>query len=593
MKNVKPLAIFALLLGVLPLANRAADFDNVRKNVDLNVGETVEVTLYDGTTATITLLDTLITRDRIRLAIREARVKLSVDGEEKWLTAGNYNLPVKFKNVKIDVPFLKIYLSNGTFPDGMWKLSKDVRLRVWPVDKDVNPDGLIAYPIDQKFLATNTTAALEPVEIDHDNIKPNPYDPIYYHWGIDMAGVKAVTPVLAAGDGVVICAGTDHIEDPIFDLAGPRFDRVFVKMDNGWVYRYSHLHSFNVSVGQHVKGGEQIAILGNNWSDFAHMHFEIWSLNDAGEYVLEVAYPYIWEAYKKAHNPKIIAVAKPHRYIGVGDTTTLDAAKSVSFEGNIIKYEWTFHDGTTATGKNVTKQYDKPGYYSEMVKVTNDKGNSEYDFIHVTVVYDNQPNKEYGYTTVSYYPTFNIKPGQVLTFKGRYFNVFEGEDHWDFGDGSPVEITHSNPDRYSQTGYAELKHAYEKPGHYVVSFSRTTDDGIPSTTQLSIQVGQPAAIQEKINKKAIITLISGNVYNLQEQSAIEYIQNKQATVEISLFDINSHEIKHWPKRMQTPGNYLLRLSDFAGENLSPGSYIIMFRIDGQVETQKISVIRGD
>ena len=581
---MKTTTVTLLLVLLVALNTFSADIEKVRKNVDMNVGDTTEITLYDGTTATITVLDTMIRRDRIRLAIREAKIKLSVDGEEKWLTAGNYNLPVEFKNVKIDVPFIKLYLSNGNFPDGMWKIHKDIRLRVWPVNAPVNPDGLIAYPIDQKFLATNTTAALEPVEIDHDNIKPNSNDPIYYHWGIDMAGVKAVTPVLAAGDGVVISAGTDHIDDPIFDLAGPRFDRVFVKMDNGWVYRYSHLHSFNVSVGQHVKGGDQIAILGNNWSDFAHMHFEIWSLDDNGEYIIEVAYPYIWESYKKAHNPKIIAVAKPHRYIGVGDETTLDAEKSVSFEGNIINYEWTFHDGTTATGKSVTKKYDHPGYYSEMVKVTDDKGNSEYDFIHVTVVYDNKPNKEYGYTTVNYYPTFNIEAGQVITFKGRYFNVFEGEDHWDFGDGSPEKITHSNPDRYSHTGYAMLKHAYEKAGHYVVSFSRTTNEGIPATTQLSIEVGKASAIGEKNKKKELITLMSGNLYRLSQQEFIEYRQNEPAITEVSLIDLQGNLLLHTQAIKQQPGIYQV---GFSSLNLSPGMYLVVFKTGNSSETKKI------
>ncbi len=50
----------------------------------------------------------------------------------------------------------------------------------------------------------NNTHVLEPVEIDHDNLKPYANDEIYYHWGEDIAGVKGLTEILAAGDGVVI-----------------------------------------------------------------------------------------------------------------------------------------------------------------------------------------------------------------------------------------------------------------------------------------------------------------------------------------------------------------------------------------------------
>jgi len=52
-----------------------------------------------------------------------------------------------------------------------------------------------------------------------------------------------------------------------------------------------------------------------------------------------------------------------------------------------------------------------------MIKVTDDKGNIEHDFIHVTVVYDNKPTKKYGYTTVNYYPTLIFNPNRKLPLK--------------------------------------------------------------------------------------------------------------------------------------------------------------------------------
>jgi murein DD-endopeptidase MepM/ murein hydrolase activator NlpD len=481
-----------------------------RKYLKLDVNESKTITLYDGTNVTIKLLDIIYDRDEVRKAVRSAKLKLSVDGEEKWIEAGNYNLPVHFKTVKIDCPIAKAYLDNGNFPHGMWRLlGKEVKLRVWPVNSKINPNNMVCYPIDQKWLSANTTAGLEPVEIDHDNLIPNDQEKIYYHWGFDFAGVKGVTPALAGGDGVVIAAGKKGYEEPdpndseyfkdepffnvsdkISKLPKPRFDRIFVRMENGWIYRYSHLQRIDVQLGDTVKAGQVIGALGNRWSDFAHIHFEVWSIDedDNNNYTLELGYPYLWESYVDTYKPKIIAIARPHKYITVGDSVTLDGLKSVSFEGKIVKYEWTFHDGTTATGASVTKQYNKPGYFSETLKITDDKGNVEYDFVHVTVVYKDKPNHKYGYTCVSYYPTFNIKAGDELTFKGRFFNINEGEDHWDFGDGTPIQTTHSNPDGYSATGYVELKHTYKKPGHYFVTFDRTVNNGMTTTTNLSIFV---------------------------------------------------------------------------------------------------------
>ena len=594
--NLKIAFIVFLFPLLLSFESKAQDTIGYRLNVDLNIGESSDVTLYDGTTAHITLLDVQYKKDRIRLAVREARLKVSVDGEEKWIVAGNYNLPVHFKHVKIDCPIAREYLKNGNFPDGMWALSKEVRLRVWPVDKPVCPPGFFAFPINEKLFTGNTNFGLEPVTIDHDAQKPNPDHKIYYHWGADIVGVKAVTEVLAAGDGTVIAVGDDYDKDDEFfkdpNNPQPRFERIFVRMPNGWVYRYSHLNSFNVTLGQKVKGGDVVGILGNHWSDYAHMHFEMWSRKDNGDYILELAYPYLIESYIQEHHPKIMAVARPHRYIAVGDSAVLDGSKSFSLEGNIVRYEWTFHDSTTFVGPRVTKKYDKPGYYSEMLKVIDDHGNVEYDFTQVLVVYDNQPDRWYGYTTVAYYPTFNVEPGQELIFKGRYFNVNEGEDHWDFGDGSPIEITHSDPNGYHETGYAELHHTYTKRGHYIVTFSRTANDGTPAVTQLSIFVGEPE--KEWVHAPVItrqgsspFKLISGNIMDTARGvQTLRYSLKKPGEISFMLVDMQGRTVHQWEGKNQPAGEHNL---SFQHVQCNTGVYELVAVIDNIAYSEKILI----
>ncbi len=78
--------------------------------------------------------------------------------------------------------------------------------------------------------------------------------------------------------------------------------------------------------------------------------------------------------YQREHKPEVVAVARPHRLIWAGEAAVLDGSKSWSRSGPIASFEWTFGDGTTATGPRVERTYDRPGSYSEVLKVTDRAG---------------------------------------------------------------------------------------------------------------------------------------------------------------------------------------------------------------------------
>lgn len=86
-----------------------------------------------------------------------------------------------------------------------------------------------------------------------------------YHKGIDIAN-KTGTPIYAVADGIVTYAGWEY-----------GYGRTIV-IDHGNNIKtvYAHLYKFKVKVGDKVKKGQVIALMGNSGrSTGPHLHFEI------------------------------------------------------------------------------------------------------------------------------------------------------------------------------------------------------------------------------------------------------------------------------------------------------------------------------
>jgi murein DD-endopeptidase MepM/ murein hydrolase activator NlpD len=477
---------YGALLADLPLPT----LQPTLRAVDLKIGESAEVKLADGSIAKVKLLDLQEKMDTMSAAVREAKVRIEVNGKAAWLTSANYNLPHTVGSVQVDCPITRGYNANSG--NDSWGLEKDARLRLWPAGAPWIEPGTFVYPIRQKWFATMTQFSNEPTYVDGGD-KPD-RKKIYYHNDLDFGGCEALVDVVAATDGLVVSAAGKTLDGYTLTPVQPRYDVVYVLDARGWYYRYSHLHTIDssIQIGSSVKMGQRIGILGKEGASggWSHLHFGIKSRQPSGKWGTQEAYAFAWEAYVRENKPDVIAVARPHHFIRAGETITLDGSKSWAASGKIASYDWTFIDGEKASGDKIERLYAKPGSYSEILKITDDAGHVSYDFAIVQVIGDDMKNIPPAIHP-SFAPTTDLKPGDKITFKVRTFRDHGGET-WHFGDGTQdVQVqSDGNAKSLAKDGYAITEHAFSKPGDYIVSVEHTNDRGELALAHLWVRVGE-------------------------------------------------------------------------------------------------------
>jgi murein DD-endopeptidase MepM/ murein hydrolase activator NlpD len=459
--------------------------------VDLKIGEQATVKMCNGRTTKVKLLGVEEKRDSLRKAVRGAAVKVEINGQPLTLDCATYHLPVNAGGVQIDCPIVKVYNEGGDH----WGLDADARLRLWPAGYPWITPGTFRYPLNERWFASHTLMANQIADGEQIAKKP-----VYYHWGLDFGGAERMENVLAATDGVVVSVANEVLEkDKYPPLVRPRLDVIYLRDGRGWFYRYSHLDSIDpaVKLGAKIKIGQKIGVLGKKGASggWSHLHFDIVAPQPSGRWGILEPYALVWEAYHNAYPLAVLqAVARPHQLAAVGEPVTLDGTRSWSRSGtnHIASYTWTFSDGKSARGAKVQRRFEKPGTYSEILKVADKDGNISYDFAVVKVLDPAQPDQQPPGIHAAYWPTFGVKADDEITFKVRSFGVApdEGEEEWNFGDGTPAVRVRSdgNAQALAPDGYAIATHRYRNAGHYLVKVSRTNHRGETATACLSVMV---------------------------------------------------------------------------------------------------------
>lgn len=164
--------------------------------------------------------------------------------------------------------------------------------------------------------------------------------------------------------------------------------------------------------------------------------------------------------------------------------------ESWTTSGHIGRYDWTFTDGSTATGATTERMYSQSGEYSEILKVTDDRGDIAYDFAIVLVIDKSAPDQLPPTIHPAFSPTMGIHPADPVTFKVRSFRTTFGNEIWDFGDRMEKVTVKSddNVEMHAKDGYAVTQHRFAKAGDYLVRVERANERGQKAIGHLHVLV---------------------------------------------------------------------------------------------------------
>jgi len=171
-----------------------------------------------------------------------------------------------------------------------------------------------------------------------------------------------------------------------------------------------------------------------------------------------------------------------------------DASPSHDPDGIIVKYEWSFGDGSSGSGGSTSHTYTTSGTYTINLKVTDDNGKTATKSETITVL---PPyNVDTGLTaTFVASPRSYLVPPLTIQFDASGSSADQGVIvlySWNFGDG--------------RTGSGRIVlHTYSSAGSYTVSLTVTDTQGATDSITLTIQVSMDGGVEGNIKPSANFT----------------------------------------------------------------------------------------
>jgi PKD repeat protein len=171
---------------------------------------------------------------------------------------------------------------------------------------------------------------------------------------------------------------------------------------------------------------------------------------------------------------------------GVGELVFFNGMGSTAGQGHTIaSYRWTFGDGGTASGANVSHAYATAGTYAVQLTVTDDAGQSVTSGSQ-NVSVGNPPSPSANFTFSPGAPAI----GDTVVFDWRTTTTAQGARivslDWNFGDGTPVVHCPGDP---ACTSNGITTHVFRVQGTFNVNLIVTDSAGRIGSKSTSINVG--------------------------------------------------------------------------------------------------------
>jgi murein DD-endopeptidase MepM/ murein hydrolase activator NlpD len=433
---------------------------------DLAVGESCFVATAGGKAKHVKLLGLREYREpyyesasgKFIEAVVRADVEVAVDGFRAVVVGGPFRLPQAVNGVSVLVTTTRSWL-DGVDPD---VLAKDVRLELRDASLPFYEPRRFAFPIRNYLWHSSnyqhTWLALAVNQRRH-----------YYHRGEDMGMIPDLDEVVSMTGGRVKA------------VPGPEGDHgsndLYVEDDSGLRFCYAHMNASHIrqdlQPGVAVRRGEELGLTGNTWRGKPmrdpHLHVGVTSGG-----TLRNTFPIIADAYLASFLGAVMPIAGGCRHLWAGGSIDLDGSLSIASPGRrIVSYEWTFTDGTRARSATARRTYPRIGAYSEQLRVADNQGASDLDFVQAFVL-DRSNKKMPPYIWMNYYPIRGIRPGTVIQFWTDYAHT--KDVLLDFGDRTQVS--------WARTLY----HAYRKPGTYIVTATGADSGSGPGVFKVRVVV---------------------------------------------------------------------------------------------------------
>jgi len=170
----------------------------------------------------------------------------------------------------------------------------------------------------------------------------------------------------------------------------------------------------------------------------------------------------------------------------VGDQVFFNGSGSTPGQGHTIaSYRWTFGDGASASGANVSHAYLAAGTYSVQLTVVDDAGQSATSGPQ-TVTVGGPPTPTANFTFSPTQPAI----GDTVIFDWRTTTTAQGQRivslDWNFGDGTPITHCPGDP---ACTADGITTHVFRAVGTFNVNLVVTDSAGRTSVKSTQVQVG--------------------------------------------------------------------------------------------------------